>query len=251
MVVDHCTDGADRRACNRRRGRRRGRRRLHQRKPSVCKGKATFRNYAVHTRCTQHATYDPRGPTRRQGLAPKSLHRSLMVTSGAGRHSGPAMRRAARNPHVSPPNPRRSPLALAHPWAPPPPTHGHPAHKMSGSAETLGEQRRDAEGAVECPSRRGDVRDPAVAAGSRVGQWSRAALFAGARLSCQRGAARQRDAPRGGINVGKVVVVLSVGDNSADAHSSLMKCPERGNPKTYPSFRVAVGPVLPSPPKTV
>ena len=171
MVVGHCTDGADRRACNRRRGRRR----LHQRKPSVCKGKATFRNYAVHTRCTQHATYDPRGPTRRQGLAPKSLHRSLMVTSGAGRHSGPAMRRAARNPPVSPPNPRRSPLALAHPWAPPPPTHDHPAHKMFGSAETLSEQRRDAEGAVECPSRRGDVRDPAVAAGSRVGQWSRAA----------------------------------------------------------------------------
>ena len=174
MVVDHCTDGADRRACNQRRGRRRGRRRLHQRKPSVCKGKATFRNYAVHTRCTQHATYDPRGPTRWQGLAPKSLHRSLMVTSGAGHHSGPAMRRAARNPPVSPPNPRRSPLALAHPWAPPPPTHDHPAHKMFGSVETLGEQRRDAEGAVECHSRRGDVRDPGVAAGSRVGQWSRA-----------------------------------------------------------------------------
>ena len=241
MVVDHCTDGADRRACNRRRGRRRGRRRLHQRKPSVCKGKATFRNYAVHTRCTQHATYDPRGPTRWQGLAPKSLHRSLMVTSGAGRHSGPAMRRAARNPPVSPPNPRRSPLALAHPWAPPPPTHGHPAHKMSGSAETLGEQRRDAEGAVECPSRRGDVRDPAVAAGSRVGQWRRAALFAGARLSRQRGAARQRDAPRGGINVGKIR------GGASGAQSSLMQCPQRGNPKTYPSFRVAVGPVLPSP----
>ena len=228
MVVDHCTDGAERATGAEVLGAGCTLGADLQRKPSVCKGKATFRNYAVHTRCTQHATYDPRGPTRRQGLAPKSLHRSLMVTSGAGRHSGPAMRRAARNPPVSPPNPRRSPLALAHPWAPPPPTHGHPAHKMSGSAETLGEQRRDAEGAVECPSRRGDVRDPAVAAGSRVGQWSRAALFAGARLSRQRGAARQRDAPRGGINVGKVLVVLSVGDNSADAHSSLMKCPERG-----------------------
>ena len=231
MVVDHCTDGAECATGAEVLGADYTGTGCTQKKPSVCKGKATFRNYAVHTRCTQHATYDPRGPTRRQGLAPKSLHRSLMVTSGAGRHSGPAMRRAARNPPVSPPNPRRSPLALAHPWAPPPPTHGHPAHKMSGSAETLGEQRRDAEGAVECPSRRGDVRDPAVAAGSRVAQWSRAALFAGARLSRQRGAARQRDAPRGGINVGKVVVVLSVGDNSADAHSSLMQCPERETPK--------------------
>ena len=153
-----------------------------------------------------------------------------MVTSGAGHHSGPAMRRAARNPPVSPPNPRRSPLALAHPWAPPPPTHGHPAHKMSGSAETLGEQRRDAEGAVECPSRRGDVRDPAVAAGSRVGQWSRArsvrrreALAPTRRGAPTRRASRgdKRRKSRGGVFY----------SNSADAHSSLMQCPERDIPK--------------------
>ena len=181
-----------------------------QKKPSVCKGKATFRNYAVHTRCTQHATYDPRGPTRRQGLAPKSLHRSLMVTSGAGHHSGPAMRRAARNPHVSPPNPRRSPLALARRLAPPPPTHDHPAHKMFGSADI------SANNGVtpKVPSSA-----PADGAMSEIQQWRRdralgsgaaPALFAGARLSRQRGAARQRDAPRGGINVGKFVVVLLV-----------------------------------------
>ena len=46
-----------------------------------------------------------------------------------------------------------------------------------------------------------------------LGSGAAPALFAGARLSRQRGAARQRDAPRGGINVGKIVVVLSVGDN--------------------------------------
>ena len=71
-----------RRACNRRRG---PRCRFPapttlgadtQKKPSACENKATFRNYAVHTRCTQHATYDPRGPTRRQGLAPISPQKS-------------------------------------------------------------------------------------------------------------------------------------------------------------------------------
>ena len=177
MVVDHCTDGAECATGAEVLGADYTGTGCTQKKPSVCKGKATFRNYAVHTRCTQHATYDPRGPTRRQGLAPKSLHRSLMVTSGAGRHSGPAMRRAERNPPVSPPNPRRSPPRAGTPLgAPTTPTHDHPAHKMFGSVETLGEQRRDAEGAVECPSRRGDVRDPAVAAGSRVGRWSRPTL---------------------------------------------------------------------------
>ena len=64
-----------------------------------------------------------------------------------------------------------------------------------------------------------------------LGSGAAPALFAGARLSRQRGAARQRDAPRGGINVGKVEVVFSIGDNSADAHSSLMQCPERDTPK--------------------
>ena len=201
-----------RRVCNRHRG---PRRRLHS-APVAPRRNQVFAKVKRRSATTPY-THDARNTRRTTHAVPlagkawrQSLHRSLMVTSGAGRHSGPAMRRAARNPPVSPPNPRRSPLALAHPWAPPPPTHGHPAHKMSGSAETLGEQRRDAEGAVECPSRRGDVRDPAVAAGSRVAQWSRAALFAGARLSRQRGAARQRDAPRGGINVGKVVVVFSI-----------------------------------------
>ena len=198
MVVDHCTDGAERATGAEVLGAGCTLGADLQRKPSVCKGKATFRNYAVHTRCTQHATYDPRGPTRRQGLAPKSLHRSLMVTSGAGRHSGPAMRRAARNPHVSPPNPRRSPLALARRLAPPPPTHDHPAHKMFGSADI------SANNGVtpKVPSSA-----PADGAMSEIQQWRRdralgsgaaPALFAGARLSCQRGA------PRGGVKVGKV-----------------------------------------------
>ena len=171
MVVDHCTDGADRRACNRRRGRRRGprrwlhtRRRLHQRKPSVCKGKATFRNYAVHTRCTQHATYDPRGPTRRQGLAPKSLHRSLMVTSGAGRHSGPAMRRAARNPPVSPPNPAAAPSR----WHTP--GRHHPPRMAIRRTRCLAARRLSANNGVtpKVPSSA-----PADGAMSEIQQWRR------------------------------------------------------------------------------
>ena len=220
MVVDHCTDGAEC-ATGAEVGAGCTLGADLQRKPSVCKGKATFRNYAVHTRCTQHATYDPHNTTtRRQGLAPKSLHRSLMVTSGAGRHSGPAMRRAARNPPVSPPNPRRSPLALAHPWAPPPPTHGHPAHKMSGSAETLGEQRRDAEGAVECHSRRGDDRDPGVAAGSRVGQWSRArSVRRREALAPTRRGAPTRRASRGDKR-------RKIRGGASGAQSSLMQCPQ-------------------------
>ena len=240
MVVDHCTDGAEC-ATGAEVGAEVG--------AGCTKGNQVFAKVKRRSATTPY-THDARNTRRTTHAVPlagkawrQSLHRSLMAASG--RHSVPTMKRAARNPPVSPPNPRRSPLALAHPWAPPPPTHGHPAHKMSGSAETLGEQRRDAEGAVECPSRRGDVRDPAVAAGSRVGQWSRARSVRRreALVPTRRGAPTRR-ASRGDKR-------RKIRGGASGAQSSLMQCPQRGNPKTYPSFRVAVGPVLTLPRRRV
>ena len=125
-------------------------------------------------------THDARNTRRTTHAVPlagkawrQSLHRSLMAASG--RHNGPGHEASSAQSSCEPTKPPpQSPRAGTPLGATTTTTHGHPAHKMSGSAETLGEQRRDAEGAVECHSRRGDVRDPGVAAGSRVGRWSRA-----------------------------------------------------------------------------
>ena len=182
-------------------------------------------------------THDARNTRRTTHAVPlagkawrQSLHRSLMAASG--RHSGPGHEASSAQSSCEPTKP-----------PPQPPRAGTPLGATTTQrmairrTRCLAARRLSANNGVTPKVPSSATADGAM---SEIQEWRRdralgsgaaPALFAGARLSRQRGAARQRDAPRGGINVGKVVVVFSIGDNSADAHSSLMQCPERHTPK--------------------
>ena len=182
-----CNTGADGRRC-----------RLHTRhrnpkKPSVCK-KTTFRNYDAYThdaRNTRRTTHALHSPARLGANLSQKSHGC--IGRGPAATAAPPGGRASRKAPASPPNP----LALAQPWAPQAQTLGHPAQKMFGSVETLSEQRRDAEGAVECPEPTGQR--SSRAAGSRVVQCRPLCRWNLALAPARRAAPRWR--PRGGINV--------------------------------------------------
>ena len=189
MAPSTCNTGADGRRC-----------RLHTRhrnpkKPSVCKKNDVPQLRRVHTRCTQHATYDPRAPLAGKAWRQSLTEVSWLHRSGAGRHSGPAGRASIAQSSCEPTKPPRPGTALGAPS----PTLGHPAQKTFGSVETLSEQRRDAEGAVECPEPTGQR--SSRAAGSRVGQCRPLCRWNQALAPARRAAPRWR--PRGGINVVK------------------------------------------------
>jgi len=221
-----------RRVCNRRRG---PRRRLHS-APVAPRRNQVFAKVKRRSATTPY-THDARNTRRTTHAVPlagkawrQSLHRSLMAASG--RHSGPGHEASSAQSSCEPTKP-----------PPQPPRAGTPLGATTTQrmairrTRCLAARRLSANNGVTPKVPSSATADGAM---TEIQEWRRdralgsgaaPALFAGARLSRQRGAARQRDAPRGGINAGKVEVVFSIGDNSADAHSSLMQCPERDTPK--------------------